>query len=261
MVGSQVRRLAPALDRDLVDLAVGDHARRASRRTSTDRLAPDVGEVTRRADAVQPHRRAAAGGAWRSRRPASVRDRIAGGHRVGPGGSRPARSCPAGRRRCGPARTGTRAPSWCRSSPTTDPSGGPVGSSSPALSGPLSSDLSLERIDQVGTGVSDRVRLVPVVGVGHPPPQVGLEADVDERRDVAPVLEQLVVPVGEPVEQSRVVRAEAGEEREVLRPSEDVHRVELDHAEPVDHLRQVATVDLGRSRPALARRPGGPAGC
>jgi hypothetical protein len=44
------------------------------------------------------------------------------------------------------------------------------------------------------------------------------------------------------------MRAEPSEERQLLAANEDVHRVDLDHVDALEHAAQVATVDpAGRS--------------
>ena len=84
----------------------------------------------------------------------------------------------------------------------------------------------------------------------------------DDRRDVGPVLEQLAVVDGVGEHRARV-RAEAGEQRQLLAAHEHVHRVDLDHVDAVEHLAQVAAVDAsgsvaGRRTPGRRGRCGGP---
>ena len=70
----------------------------------------------------------------------------------------------------------------------------------------------------------------------------------DVRRHVHPVLEQ-VTPLGGVVDVGARVRAEAGEQRQLLAAHEHVDRVDLDHADAVEHTAEVATIDAtGRAR-------------
>ncbi len=68
----------------------------------------------------------------------------------------------------------------------------------------------------------------------------------------------LVVPAAlreeHPVEHRGVVGAEPGEERQVVRAGEDAHRVELQHAEPVDGRGEAARGD-GVGMPAPGALP------
>ncbi len=81
----------------------------------------------------------------------------------------------------------------------------------------------------------------------HAPAQVRLQAHREQRRLVAPVLEQPARgAVREPVQIGGVVRAQAAEGGEVVRAGEHVDRVDLDDAEAVGQ----------RAQPARARRVG-----
>jgi hypothetical protein len=96
-------------------------------------------------------------------------------------------------------------------------------------------DVLEHRGDEVGPLGGDAPHAAPrlVVRPAHPPAQVRLQRHVDERRLVAPVLEQPPRrAVREPVEQLAVVRAEAAEDRQVVRPLQDVDAVDLDEREP-----------------------------
>ena len=100
--------------------------------------------------------------------------------------------------------------------------------------------------DELGMLVFDPDEALPGVVVLHPPAQERLEPGVDQRGDVAPVLEHLVVVVDQRVEQRRVVRAEPREERQVLGAGQHVDRVELDETEAVDDPPEVSPVDPAR---------------
>jgi hypothetical protein len=93
----------------------------------------------------------------------------------------------------------------------------------------------------------------------HPPgvlehaPAVALEADLpigvpdrgDGRGVVRPVLEEPPVALQEPFEEARLVALEAGGEGQVVRPLDDVDRVDLDEAHPLDDV-----VESAGGRPA-----------
>jgi hypothetical protein len=64
----------------------------------------------------------------------------------------------------------------------------------------------------------------------------------DEARLVAPVLEDLAAPA-EADERVAGVCAEAGEQRQLVRADDDVHGVDLDQADPVEHPSKVPTID------------------
>jgi len=83
----------------------------------------------------------------------------------------------------------------------------------------------------------------PLVIALHPPPEQRLEIRADQRGVVAPVLEHLVVVVGEAVEERAVVGPEAREEREVVAPDEHVDGVDLDQTETVEDPAEVPAVD------------------
>ena len=88
----------------------------------------------------------------------------------------------------------------------------------------------------------------------HLPAEQPVVLDRDVRRLVAPVLEQLAVG-RRSREQVPRVRTEAGEQRQLLRAHEDVHRVDLDEPDPVHHPPQVAAVHpAGRARVGEALR-------
>ena len=99
----------------------------------------------------------------------------------------------------------------------------------------------------------------------HAPAQRRLQGDRDQRRLVAPVLEQPPRrAVGGAVEQRDVVRAGAAEQRQVVRALEHVDRVDLHHADAVEQpphrpARGRARRRAGRRSPGRRARRGAPA--
>jgi hypothetical protein len=98
-------------------------------------------------------------------------------------------------------------------------------------------------------------------GAGHPPAQIGLQIERDERGLVAPVLEQLAAsrPGGvrrKPVQHLPGIRAQPSENGQVVRPAEHVHRVELEQPELFDHPPHMPRVDPA-GRPSLREPLGG----
>jgi hypothetical protein len=97
-----------------------------------------------------------------------------------------------------------------------------------------------------------------VGGARHAPAQQRLEGDRKQRRLVPPVLEQPPRRrVRGAVEQRGVVRAEPTEQRQVVRALKDVHRVDLEQRDAVEHASQRPAVRRAvprRVREALRRQ-------
>src|SRR2546421_10503313 len=95
-----------------------------------------------------------------------------------------------------------------------------------------------------------------------------MRPDRNRGRLVAPVLDQPAVEIvccavtGDPIQAGGVIRAEPREDRHVMRPGEDVDRVELDRPQPADQARDLVDAwRSGRSRAAKALSgEGNPAG-
>jgi len=83
-----------------------------------------------------------------------------------------------------------------------------------------------------------------------------VQVDRQQRSLVTPVLEQLAVVEGHPVDQPAVVRAEPGEGRQVVGAGEDVDAVDLQQAGVLEHPAQVPPV-RGRRRPWIGQPLGG----
>jgi len=86
--------------------------------------------------------------------------------------------------------------------------------------------------------------------VRHSPPQQPVRVQGDETGLVRPVLHKEVAGRGRrPVEERPIVGAETRVHRQVVAAAQHVHAVDLDDADPVDHLTQVVRGDrAGRAR-------------
>ena len=115
---------------------------------------------------------------------------------------------------------------------------------------PALGDLLVHRLDVVRTFRGQPDQTVPTRGLRarrlHAPPEQREELDRQQRRLVAPVLEQLAV-LDHAGEQVAPVRAEPREERQLLRAHDDVDRVDLDQPDPAEHPAHVAPVDAAQS--------------
>ena len=82
-------------------------------------------------------------------------------------------------------------------------------------------------------------------GAGHAPAQQGLRGERQQRRFVRPEFEQaasaLAAP-GEAIEVGAVVVSEPREERQIVRPCQHVHRIDLQQPQPIDGAFHVAEV-------------------
>ena len=121
---------------------------------------------------------------------------------------------------------------------------------SPDATGPLVGDPAVHLLDVAGTPLLEREVARPLVLAVHPPAVQVVVSHVDVRRLVHPVLEQLTGRGGIGDERARV-RAEPGEQRQLLAAHQHVDRVDLDQADPVEHAAQVPAID-----PALRARVG-----
>ena len=80
--------------------------------------------------------------------------------------------------------------------------------------------------------------------------------DGDQRVGVGVALEHLTLAVREVVEQRWGVGSEPRERREVVRPGQDVHGIDLHDLQPVHDLPERGEVGLARFRPRLAEALG-----
>ena len=85
---------------------------------------------------------------------------------------------------------------------------------------------------------------VALAGARHVPPKQRVQPHRNQRRLVAPVLEQLPVLVRHVVEELLVIGAQPGERRHVMRALERIHGVDLDQPHAVDHAPKVPPVHL-----------------
>ena len=60
---------------------------------------------------------------------------------------------------------------------------------------------------------------------------------------MTPVLEQLAMALGQVLDERPRVRPEAREDRQLVRPDQDVDGVDLDEADPLDHATERGTPD------------------
>jgi hypothetical protein len=83
----------------------------------------------------------------------------------------------------------------------------------------------------------------------HPPAEQRLQIHPDQRRLVAPELEQLPRrAVGRPLQQRRRIRPQAAVERQEVGALQHVHRIHLDQVQPAQHAAQVAHVGRATGR-------------
>jgi hypothetical protein len=102
--------------------------------------------------------------------------------------------------------------------------------------------------------------LEALLGPLHPPPHQRMQVDRQQRRLVSPVLEQLVVAVGQIVDEGHRIGPEPGVRRKVVRPGEHVDAVDLEQRRVPQHPAQVAPVRCrGRAGDAEALRDDGEA--
>lgn len=109
------------------------------------------------------------------------------------------------------------------------------------------------------------VDALAVGGLAHPPAQQWIVCQRQQRGFMAPVFEQLAVTANTPgrlVEQRHRIGTETGEQRQVVRTHQRIHRVDLQQTEAREHLAQVAPLHAAARPPTVEalRRQGQAAG-
>jgi hypothetical protein len=112
--------------------------------------------------------------------------------------------------------------------------------------GPHLGEHLVHQVGVAGRGLADAG---PRVLLGHAPAEQRLALDRVERGLVTPILEHLAARPQPPGQSGPVVRAQAGEEDQLVAAGQHVDRVDLHGGQPVEHLAKVPAVDP----------PGGPA--
>ena len=97
-------------------------------------------------------------------------------------------------------------------------------------------------LDEAGAPLAQRPVAPPLVIAGHLPAMEVIVGHVDVRRLVHPVLEHLA-GLGGIGDHGARVRAESGEQRQLLAAHQDVDRVDLDQTHPIEHAAEVTTID------------------
>ncbi len=100
----------------------------------------------------------------------------------------------------------------------------------------------VDRLDVVGTLGHQLPERRPAVRLTHPPPVEVVLVGRNQAGLVHPVLEQLAGGTGV-VDQRARVRAEPGEQRQLLAANQHVDRVDLDQSDPVEQASEVAPID------------------
>ena len=107
---------------------------------------------------------------------------------------------------------------------------------------PPLSDLGQCRRHQLGIVAGDPAHTAPGVLARHAPAQQRMALDRMQGCLVAPVLEHLAAAPQPPAQGVAVVRAEAGEEHQLVAAGDHVDRVELHGGQPVEHPPEMAPI-------------------